>query len=85
MKDLRYELIQVAAVAVAAIQCLDSGEANALILSDDLLEEIRRERCKQDMKWGLQRHNPLEWMGILGEEYGEACKAALQIRFWVTP
>ncbi len=43
----------------------------------DIYDEIREERARQDAKWGKQRDNhPFEWMVILGEEFGEACKAS---------
>ena len=40
-----------------------------------LLEEIARERRRQDEKWGEQNHHPLGWFSIIGEEFGEMCKA----------
>jgi hypothetical protein len=27
-------------------------------------------------KWGVQNHDPYRWLSILGEEKGEACRAA---------
>jgi cation transport regulator ChaB len=33
------------------------------------------ERRRQDRKWGRQCHDLAWWAVILGEEYGEACKA----------
>ena len=36
------------------------------------------ERKTQDIKWGMQSHSPYKWLTILGEEYGEACEAALE-------
>lgn len=40
--------------------------------------EIRKERNRQDRKWGEQNHHPVKWLAILGEEEGEACKAVLE-------
>lgn len=40
--------------------------------------EVIKERNRQDEKWGVQYHRPLYWIGILGEEYGEACKEAIE-------
>lgn len=40
--------------------------------------EVQRERERQEMKWGRQDHAPAFWMLILGEEFGEAQKAALE-------
>lgn len=47
----------------------------------EVVVEILMERVKQDSRWGVQNHNPADWLTILGEEYGEACKAALEARF----
>jgi hypothetical protein len=45
---------------------------------DDFEFFVRAERNRQDIKWGIQNHNPIKWSVILGEEYGEFCKAALE-------
>jgi hypothetical protein len=49
---------------------------------EDLLtyEDIALERQRQEAKWGTQDHDPLQWITILGEEYGEACRGAYE--FW---
>jgi len=39
-----------------------------------LLGAVAGERIKQDLKWGEQNHDPLEWYAILGEEFGEVGK-----------
>jgi hypothetical protein len=39
-------------------------------VTSDVKEELQR----QLRKWGTQTHQPLYWLGILGEEYGEAAK-----------
>jgi len=39
------------------------------------LTQIKAERERQDRKWGEQNHHPLLWFSIIGEEYGEMCKA----------
>ena len=73
----REELIQVAAVAVAMIECRDRGAAddiNTLVI----LDEIRGERYKQNRKWGAQTHDPEVWLAILMEEVGEAAQAWLK-------
>lgn len=41
-----------------------------------VIADVLAERQRQNDKWGPQFHHPLEWLSILGEEYGEACKAA---------
>jgi len=47
----------------------------------DVFEEIGKERDAQDRRWGAQEHDPFYWLSILGEEKGEACKAANQGRW----
>lgn len=47
----------------------------------DVLREVTDERTWQDAKWGRQNHEPAIWLMILGEEVGEATKAALEA--WV--
>jgi hypothetical protein len=36
---------------------------------------VDREMDRQEDKWGIQNHHDLVWLGILGEEFGELCKA----------
>jgi hypothetical protein len=43
-----------------------------------VLEEVLAERVRQDARWGVQNHDPSVWLMILGEEVGEAVKAALE-------
>ncbi len=45
-------------------------------LMNDVLAEVLRERTRQDKKWGEQNHHPMDWLSILGEEFGEVCEAA---------
>lgn len=80
LEALKGELIQVAAVAVVAIQDIDARLDPRPFTPDDrlhsALKEITRERAAQDRKWGIQRHSAFYWLSILGEEFGEACKVA---------
>ncbi len=46
-----------------------------------ILEEIAKERKRQDEKWGEQNHSPIEWIAILTEEVGEISKEALEFHF----
>lgn len=72
----RDELVQVAAVAVAAIVDFDkgsTGESNSQAILDVLAE-----RQKQEAKWGSQHHHPEKWFTILGEEVGEVAKDVLE-------
>lgn len=60
---------------------MKEGQFNALA-SASVLNEVFREREKQDEKWGQQNHSPPDWLMILGEEVGEANKAALESYFY---
>lgn len=42
------------------------------------IDAIIAERVRQDEKWGERHHDPHKWMAIMGEEVGEANKAALE-------
>lgn len=43
--------------------------------TDFVLTEVELERAYQDKIWGEQNHSPLVWLSILGEEFGEVCRA----------
>lgn len=43
--------------------------------------DIIEERERQEKKWGIQNHTPIEWMAILTEEVGECSKEALEYHF----
>jgi NTP pyrophosphatase (non-canonical NTP hydrolase) len=45
------------------------------IINSETLHDLQAERNRQDDKWGKQDHKPLKWQSILGEEFGEVCKA----------
>ena len=45
----------------------------------EVFAEVIGERQSQDNKWGIQNHKPERWMVILGEEFGEACEAILEM------
>lgn len=53
--------------------------------NDDLVEkiiyDINDERYRQDVKFGIQNHDPMTWCVILTEEVGEVSKAALELNF----
>ncbi|WP_353159321.1 MazG-like family protein [Myroides odoratus] len=48
---------------------------------ENIFNEIKQERERQDKKWGVQNHHPFVWLGILGEEVGEVNKAVLDHNF----
>lgn len=82
----REELIQVAAVAVAALQDFDKGSTEDISIRGhthfcDLIDELFFERDRQENKWGPQHHSPEKWMVILMEEVGEAANAILEQAF----
>lgn len=79
----REELIQVAAVAVAALEDqyvntdgIHPGNARVQAIS-----AIMDERINQVNKWGDQKHEPMKWFTILGEEVGEVANAILEKDF----
>jgi NTP pyrophosphatase (non-canonical NTP hydrolase) len=48
-------------------------------IQEDVLELLRKERARQDAKWGADREqNDKIWLTILAEEFGEAAKAILE-------
>jgi hypothetical protein len=53
----------------------------AEIRTTAVLGEVAAERDRQDAKWGEQNHVDGDWSLVLAEEYGEACKEALGVRF----
>lgn len=43
----------------------------------EILEDVKRERERQDRKWGVQNHSDEYWLAILAEEFGEVARAFL--------
>ena len=50
-----------------------------------VLDDVLKERLRQDEKWGPQFHNPAQWMTVLMEEVGEAAQEALRVTFGHMP
>ena len=50
-------------------------------VTQHVLSDVLKERMLQDKKWGEQNHDPFCYLAVLGEEYGEAVKSALQTKF----
>lgn len=46
-----------------------------------IIDDVLMERKRQDEKWGEQNHNAYVWASIIGEEYGEMCKAINEFGF----
>jgi hypothetical protein len=42
--------------------------------TDAVLDEVFEERERQEKKWGVQNHDPMVWLAILAEEFGEVAK-----------
>ena len=50
--------------------------------TESALALVKAERKRQDSLWGDQSETHLyEWLGILGEEYGELCEAVNETCF----
>lgn len=49
-------------------------------LPADILSEVADERRRQLEKWGVQDHDPTEWLAILASELGELGQALVEIR-----
>lgn len=82
-EHLRNELVQVAAVAVAMVEDILWDTTGTELGTETVLLAVRHEREHQEGKWGAQHHSVMEWLSILGEEYGEACQAANETHDWV--
>ncbi len=81
----RDELIQCAAVCIAALQ--DHFEGTTVLHCNNseldktqvsIFEAISDERLRQEGKWGARHHTPEKWFVILGEEVGEVGRAILE-------
>lgn len=61
---------------------MEAAEKEVLELQNTLqrgwgsaLHAVIEERQRQNVIWGEQNHDPVYWLGILGEEFGELCQA----------
>ena len=65
------------------LECIEEGKQETP--ADPHAEQARvlidAEHARQDAKWGRQEHDPQAWMSILGEEFGELCQAANDLRW----
>ena len=84
MNNYQKELIQIAAVAIAALQTDLFGDTNpnrvvsGFPVMEDIFTELRKERRRQEDKFGVQARSKEKWMVILMEEVGEAAKDILE-------
>lgn len=46
-----------------------------MIDTEKALALVAEERKRQKEMWGEDKHDPFEWLSILGEEFGELCQA----------
>ena len=53
----------------------------------EIERRVFSERIRQYQKWGEQRHDPLRWLAITAEEFGEVAKeiVELEVPFGVGP
>lgn len=91
MSNYRTELIQVAAVCLAAAQ-VDEVDTTALGIGtregarglgslENLLSEVREERKRQEIKWGTRTGgtaHPHFWFLVLAEEFGEVAEEVIR-------
>lgn len=83
MKNYPTELIQVAAVALAAWEDFMAGKADATGAAlSEAQAKVYAERRRQDAKWGNQHHTCAEWLSILLEEVGETAQAINEQELW---
>lgn len=43
-----------------------------------VIQDILNERVRQELKWGIQKHEAPMWLTILVEEVGEVAKAIFE-------
>ncbi len=48
---------------------------------DKVIQQVIAERLKQDKKWGVQDHAPIDWIRILTEDVDEASRDATDHHF----
>ncbi|MGM1047626.1 MAG: MazG-like family protein [Bacillota bacterium] len=63
------------------LNCRYSEVSEHAVVGSDVIVSVYDERQRQDVKWGQQDHEPMAWMGILGEEFGELCQAVNETHF----
>lgn len=54
-------------------------------MQEKIIEKVLEERMRQDEKWGESNHSASVWGMIIGEEYGEMCKAINELGFSPIP
>lgn len=52
---------------------------------ENVMADVWNERYRQDEKWGIQNHTPVEWLPILIEEVGEVAKEIFESNYAQIP
>lgn len=60
---------------------LQAANMERLTMQEKIIGKVLEERKRQDAKWGEQNHSSYVWASIIGEEYGEMCKAINEFGF----
>lgn len=68
-------------VAISMIREADQYQAIGEPDKKKIIADVLAERKRQDEKWGEQDHRADTWVSIIGEEYGEMCKAVNEFGF----
>lgn len=55
-----------------------------MLKTELVLQEVAQERLRQCRRWGIERWKSSQWLAILGEEYGEVCRAVYEIELMPT-
>jgi hypothetical protein len=81
--DLRSAVLAVAALCVSIVEDLDYGTTYSTAPKrQPILAEIGRVQRVKSLEWGTGHLEPLEWVAILGDEFGDLCKAAINEHDW---
>lgn len=56
-----------------------------LQIQTGIINELIKERDRQDKLWGEENHMPYFWTGLIGEEFGELCEAISETVFDIKP
>ncbi len=81
--DLRSAALAVAALCVSIVEDIDYGTTcSTAPKRQPILAEIGKVHRAKTLEWGAGHLEPLEWVAILGDEYGDLCKAAINEHGW---
>lgn len=64
---------------------MNHSKSITLVSAPRCFADILAERVRQDMKWGEQSHQSMEWLAILTEEVGELAQAVNEQRWRARP